>query len=173
MGTVETEPQTFEDIEDLYCGSVYPGKTLATSKTALCLFTAAWLGRQDVYWLAKQGLTGTCVDEAGERLERMRELYPEGWEFVTGDAYEYAQAALEEGRQWDVVNLDPWTTQFSRCAELLDTWTTLARKVVIMGFGNYRAVRPEGPEGWTRTHDIMRSDFRGGVWWLVFQKDAA
>lgn len=168
--SVATEPQTFQDIEDLYCGSVFPNMQRFKGGTALCLFTAEWLGRQDVYWIARARLTGTCVDHNAEKLERMRELYPNGWEFVAGDVYEYVSQALADGRQWDVVTLDPWTSQFSRCAEMLDTWTTLARKVVVMGFGNYKRTPPDAPEGWTRTHQIMRSDFRGGVWWLVYER---
>lgn len=172
MGTAVADPQTFEQIEDLYCGSVYPGpQTFEGCETALCLFSAEWLGKQDVYWLAKHGLTGTCVDLNGDNLSRMQEMYPEGWEFVEADAYQYAQAALVEEMWWDVVNLDPWTGQFDRCAQLIETWTTLARKVVVLGHGNYRAQRPEVPEGWRLAFDIRRGDFRGGVWWLVYQRD--
>lgn len=170
MGTAVADPQTFDEIENLYCGSVYPGAPVFKGcETALCLFSAEWLGMQDVYWLVKHGLTGTCVDLNGDNLSRMKELYPEGWEFVEADAYEYAAVAVAEGLTWDVVNLDPWTGQFGQCAELLPMWTTLAHKVVVLGHGNYRAVPPEA-EGWTRTHDIMRSDFRGGVWWRVYQR---
>lgn len=171
MGAV-AEPQVFEDIEDLYSGSVYPGKQFFEGcETALCLFSAEWLGRQDVYWLAKHGLTGTCVDLQGDKLARMEEMYPSGWAFIESDAYLFAQEALENGLRWDVVNLDPWTGQFDQCAELLPTWTTLARKVVVLGHGNYRAQRPEVPEGWRLALDIRRGDFRGGVWWLVYARD--
>ena len=172
MAPVAIDPQTFEDIEDLYCGSVYPGQVVvdAGCETALCLFSAEWLGKQDVYWLVKHGLEVHCVDINGDNLERMRELYPDGFLFTEADVFEFAAEAVEQGYEWDVVTLDPWTGQFGRCAELLDTWTALARKVVVLGHGNYRAVPPEA-EGWTRTHDIMRSDFRGGVWWRVYQRD--
>ena len=172
MGAVAIEPEQFSDLEDLYCGSVYPNpQVFEGCKTALCLFSAEWLGKQDVYWLAKAGLTGTCVDLNGNNLSRMREIYPEGWEFVEADAYDFAQAAVEEDVQWDVVNLDPWTGQFDQCAKLLETWTTLARKVVVLGHGNYRLHRPEAPKGWTLSHDIKRGDFKGGVFWLVFTRD--
>ena len=171
MAAVAVEPEKFSDIEDLYCGSVYPGPQFFQGcSTALCLFSAEWLGKQDVYWLAKMGLTGTCVDLNGDNLARMKEIYPEGWEFIEADAYDYAEAALGEEVQWDVVNLDPWTSQFGQCRALLTYWTTLARKTVVMGHGNYRVEYPEAPEGWKLTHDVRRSDFRGGVWWLVYQR---
>lgn len=172
MGALTTAPLGFEDIEDLYCGSVYPGPQFFEGcSTALCLFCAEWYGMQDAYWIAKAGLTGTCVDLNADKLARMREVYPEGWEFETADAYEFAEKALEDGRQWDALTLDPWTGQFQRCADLLTTWTTLARRVVVLGHGNYRLHRPEAPEGWSMVEAIKRSDFKGGIYWLVFARD--
>jgi hypothetical protein len=163
----------FHEIEDLYCGSVYPNLRAYTEKgdTALCLFCAEWLGRQDAYWVAKARLVGTCVDLQGGKLEQMRSLYPEGWDFVEADAYEFVDAAVKEELWWDVVTLDPWTGQFERCADLIDTWTTLARKVVVLGHGNYRLSAPAAPEGWRLEHKIRRSDFKGGVNWLVYVHD--
>lgn len=172
MGTAVADPQTFEEIEDLYCGSVYPGpQFFEGSSTALCIFSAHWFGMQDAYWVAKHGLTGTCVDLNGDNLSRMQEMYPEGWEFVEADAFDFAQAALEEDLWWDVVNLDPWTCHFDRCADMIETWTTLARKVVVLGHGNYRLTRPVAPKGWSMVQEIKRSDFKGGVYWLVYKRD--
>ena len=171
MGAV-APPKVLSDIENLYCGSVYPGSQFFEGcETALCLFSAEWLGMQDAYWIAKHGMTGTCVDLQADKLAQMRELYPEGWEFIEADAYEFAQESLEEGREWDALTLDPWTGQFEKCADLLPTWTALARNTVVLGHGNYRLTRPEAPEGWTMTQAILRSDFKGGVYWLVFQRD--
>jgi hypothetical protein len=160
-----------QDIESLYCGTVYPGPQFFEGcETALCIFSAEWLGMQDAYWIAQHGLRGTCVDLQGDKLAQMREIYPQGWEFVEADAYDFAAGAVVEGRQWDALTLDPWTGQFQQCADLLPTWTTLARKTVVLGHGNYRLIRPEAPEGWTMTEAIKRSDFKGSVDWLVFQK---
>ena len=171
MGAV-AEPRVLEDIENLYCGSVYPGPQFFEGcETALCLFSAEWLGKQDVYWLAKAGLQGTCIDLNGDKLRQMEEIYPRGWKFVEADAYEFAQESLERGLRWDVLNLDPWTGQFDQCAKLIDTWTTLARKVVVLGHGNYRLTPPEAPEGWTLAQTIKRSDFKGHVDWLVFTRE--
>lgn len=166
--TVEA-PRTFEEIEVPYCGTVYPGpKLLDGCSTALCLFSAMWHGRQDVYWLAKQGLTGTCVDLEAERLAEMKAVYPRGWKFVTADVFEYASKLK---RTWDVVSLDPWSGQFERCAEMLPVWASLADRVVVLGHGNYRLRRPDPPDGWSLAHSFKRSDFKGGVYWLVFTRD--
>lgn len=166
MAAVATAPSSFEEIEDLYCGSVYPGpRFFEGCETALCLFSAMWHGRQDVYWLAKAGLTGTCVDLDGARLSEMAAVYPAGWEFVQEDVFEFAGATE---REWDVVTLDPWTGQFERCADLLPVWAGLARRVVVLGHGNYRLRVPEAPEGWRLVDRFKRSDFKGGIYWLVF-----
>lgn len=159
-------PATFADIEDLYCGSVYP--RLEGYSTALCLFCAEWHGRQDAYWIAQHGMVGTCVDLNAKHLEEMRAVYPEGWEFIEADAYEWT---AETERTWDVVTMDPWTGQFDRCAELLPRWCSLAEKVVVLGFGGYRRTDPVAPEGWHLEHKILRSDYKGGIYWLVFKRD--
>jgi hypothetical protein len=166
--------EAFDERSLLYCGSVYPDLTRWTQPgdTALCLFSAEWLGLQDVYWVDQAGLIGTCVDLQGDKLEQMRELYPEGWEFIERDVYEFVMLARTDPKaRWDVVTLDPWTGQFEVCADLIETWTTLARKVVVLGHGNYRLTPPEAPEGWTLTQTIRRSDYKGGVNWLVFARD--
>lgn len=160
-----------EDIENLYCGTVFPNpRMFSDCKTALCIFSAEWLGIQDAYWIAKAGLIGECVDLKGHLLDEMRELYPKDWQFHERDAYEFAEEAVEDGRQWDVLTLDPWCGQFDRCANLMEMWTTLARKVVILGHGYYRLAEPEPPLGWNLEQKIFRTDFRGGVYWYCMVK---
>jgi len=162
----------FTDIEHLYCGSVFPNQaTFAGCETALCLFSAEWYGRQDVYWLARQGIATTCVDLNGTKLQHMADVYPNTFDFTVCDVYEFAEFALEDGQAWDVVTLDPWTGHFERCANMLSTWTGLARKVVVLGHGNYRLPEPVAPNGWHLANKIKRSDFKGGVYWLVFARD--
>lgn len=170
MGSV-TAPQTFSDIENLYCGSVFPNpRVFHGCETALCLFTAEWLGQQDVYWLAKAGLVGDCVDLQFDKLVEMQALYPEGWRFHKADVYDFAAEAEEQGRKWDVVTLDPWTGQFEKCADLIGLWTALARRVVVLGHGNYRLPPPAPPEGWAVRDVMKRSDFKGGVYWYVMER---
>ena len=169
MAAVAVAPASFPEIENLYCGSVYPGpQYFKGCKTALCLFSAMWHGQQDVYWLAKAGLTGTCVDLNGGKLTEMEAVYPAGWEFVNADVFDYVDG---QQRRWDVATLDPWTGDFERCASMLPVWTALARKVVVLGHGNYRLREPEAPDGWHLADRFKRSDFKGGIWWLVFAHD--
>lgn len=162
---------TFDDQHALYSGSVFPSFALEGCETALCLFSAAWLGKQDAYWVAKAGLVGTCVDLDGGRLAEMDDIYPDDWLFVHADVFEFA-ANWDGFHHWDVVTLDPFTNLFERCADMLPTWCGLARKTVILGHGNYRLTEPTAPEGWALTRRIKRSDFKGGVYWLVYQREA-
>ena len=161
----------FRSIEHLYCGSVYPGPDrFEGCADALCLFSAEWHGRQDVYWLAKYGLATTCVDLNGAKLQQMADVYPNRFDFTVCDVFEFAEYAVEDGQSWDVVTLDPWTGQFEKCAAMIGTWTALARRVVVLGHGNYRLPEPVAPDGWQLAEKIRRSDFKGGVNWLVFAR---
>jgi hypothetical protein len=45
----------------------------------------------------------------------------------------------------------------------------LARNTVIIGAGT--ATEYVTPDGWRMTGRIKRSDFNGGVYWLVFQHE--
>jgi hypothetical protein len=161
------------DIESLYCGSVFPNpQVFQGCETALCLFSAEWLGQQDAYWIAKAGLTGECVDLQSDKLAEMEAIYPDGWRFHTADAYEFARHAANQGRAWDVLTMDPWTGQFDKCAQLIDLWTAITRRVIVLGHGNYRLPAPAAPAGWRTLDVIKRSDFKGGVYWYVMVNDA-
>ena len=82
----------------------FPLHALRGSKTGLCVFAAEWHGRQDAFWLYEAGIKTTCVDVNGQRLEEMRRIYPDGWEFVAEDAFEFQPPS-----KYDVVTLDPFT----------------------------------------------------------------
>lgn len=166
MATV-TVPQTLKEIEDLGSGVSYPGKVIAKHNTALVLFAAAWHGRQDAYWVEREGLIGSCVDIDRDRLKEMRAIYPEAWTFYEGDAFEFAEQAWGKV-EWDVVSLDPNTNLFDRCADNLGLWCSLARHVVVLGAGEYTVVDP--PDEWKITHRRKRSDFHGGVYWIVLER---
>lgn len=162
----------FDDQHTLYSGSVFPAAALEGCETALCLFSAAYLGRQDAYWVARAGLDATCVDIDGAKLDEMKPLYPSGWGWAQADVFEWAEMNRDNlFAHWDVVTLDPFTGLFERCANELPLWCSLANKSVVLGHGNYRLTRPAAPDGWTMTDIIKRSDFKGGVYWLVFQRD--
>lgn len=149
-------------VVDTSCGP-YPTDKLVGLETALILFSAAFGGMNDCAWIADAGLRATCVDLDGERLDEMREQYPDGWEFVRLDAYEFAAVDA----QWDVVSCDPFTNEFDRCADNVEAWCRLARHVVILGTGTHTVVEP--PAGWKVTAKVKRSEYAGGVYWTVVE----
>lgn len=161
-------PRSLKDIEDLGAGSVFPGSVLEGSETALCLFSAAWHGRQDAYWVARRGLTATCVDLDARRLEEMREIYPPDWEFVHADAFEYVRERVMYADRVDAVILDPYTVHFAACAAYLPEWCDAANNVVILGMDG-RELEP--PPGWELQLKLKRSSYKGGVYWQVLGSD--
>lgn len=142
----------------------FPHHLLAGCHTALVVFCAAFLGRQDAVWVADAGLQATCVDADQEKLDQMWALYPDGWEFCCDDAYQYAE---QTDRQWDIVTLDPFTQHMARCADNIAAWCRVARHAVIMGTGLETLVRP--PNGWRVTERRRRTSHDGGVFWTILE----
>lgn len=141
---------------------VYPRGYLPGCETALVVFAAAFMGAQDAIWIHDAGLTATCLDHDANCLDRMKGLYPSNWDFLCVDAYDYLEAA--EG-QWDVVSVDSPSDHFERCAERVESFCKLARKLVILGVGIDTQV--DAPDGWEVVETIKRSDYVGGVFWAV------
>lgn len=159
---------TLDAVRDQGARDAFPCGRLSGCETGLALFAARWLGKQDCVWLADAGIETTCVDVDDERLREMFELYPAGWEFVTCDAFAFADWAVENDRRWDVVTLDPFTDLFDRVAGNVETWCALARRMVVMGTG--RRTRVKAPAGWRVTARNLRSSFQGGVYWTVLER---
>ncbi len=157
---------TLDDIRREDDSALYPSSILEGCESALVLFAAGFLGRQDCVAVADAGLTATCVDNDHARLGAMVLAYPERWEYVHGDAFAYARMTR---RQWDVVSLDPFTNQFQRCADELELWCSLARRFVVLGVG-IRTHLPVIPAGWLAHTQQMRSGFNGGVLWQVLER---
>lgn len=143
----------------------FPVRVLEGARTALVLFAAAFLGRNDAAWIADAGLIATCVDRDRDRLGLMGTVYPASWRFVTDDVFEFVDAARAAGEQWDVVTADPWTNHFARVAAL--DLVSLARRAVILGTGPTTPVAPR--HGWEVTEIAHRSDHAGGVYWTVME----
>jgi hypothetical protein len=65
----------------------FPAWLLNGCETGLCLFAAAFLGHNDAIHFARAGIQTTCVDKDAARIEKMIDLYPRDWEFLTTDAW--------------------------------------------------------------------------------------
>jgi hypothetical protein len=141
----------------------FPANALRGADDALILFAAAFLGCQDAAWAAQAHLQGTCVDTDTFKLEEMRPEYPEGWEFVTADVFEFVKTT---GRTWDVVTADPWTNMMGLVADIVGRLCQLARRAVIVGSGRPRLT---APDGWAVTGRLRRSFLDGGVYWTTLE----
>lgn len=149
----------------------YPAHLLVGQTSSLVLFCAAWHGRQDAVYHADAGLRASCVDSDGARLKEMQAIYPPDWSFFEEDVFAFAKRALMTDWKWDIVSLDPFTSLFDRCADELETWCVLARRAVVLGSGAFTIVEP--PRGWRVSEERRRSDFQGGIFWSVIEREEA
>lgn len=145
----------------------YPLHLLDRCDTALVLFAAGFHGQQDGIFLADAGLTATCVDRDERRLHDMAAVYPESWQFVATDVFEFADSCEE---RFDLLSIDPSSNHFQGCADRLKAWCSLARVAVVLGTGV--GTRVVAPRGWKITDRRQRSDYLGGVFWTVLEERA-
>lgn len=145
--------------------TLFPRGVLTGRDDALLLFAAGFLGKQDGYFVAKAEMAATCVDIRTDLLEQMAAVYPIDWEFVTADAYEYAERTK---RRWDVVSVDCPSNQFDRCAESVGLWCSLARHAVVLGTSGRTDL--VAPAGWDVTERRLRSMNYGGTYWAVLER---
>lgn len=155
---------TLERVRASASPRLFPRYVLNGCHDALVLFAAGFHGAQDAVWIAEAGMQATCVDVNHKMLGEMVLAYPEGWEYVHGDAFVYAE---NTERRWDVVTVDCPTSLFDRCASRVELWTTLAQRAVVLGTGIGTEVDP--PAGWRVTEVLPRSLFQGGVYWTVLE----
>lgn len=156
-------------IRDESSGEVYPRYLFERARTALVLFAAGFYGKQDAYWIQEAGMVATCVDLDAEKLAAMQAIYSPGWEWHATDVFGFAATAHHQGRHWDLVSLDPPTGLFDATATLLPVWCQLADQAVVMGAG--KDTKIEAPPGWVERAWRPRSMFRGGVYWVVLERE--
>ena len=142
----------------------YPVHLLEGCETGLCLFAAAFLGRNDVAHFEEAGVWTTCVDTDEERLGQMSFYYPNVWNFVPADAWEFAE---EQFGQWDAVSVDPFTGDAANAAlASLPVWTTLARKFVTVTVTHFGQALVDVPEGWKSSIHARSATAK----WLVLER---
>jgi len=97
--------------------------------------------------------------------------YPKGWKWLTADVFDSAPLWIYNGRKYDVVSLDPFSNLFRKCAYMAHMWCQLSNRVVIMGssLATHGLVIP--PRGWTKHDPLKRSDFNGGTYWTILERD--
>jgi hypothetical protein len=135
--------------------------------TALSLFAAGFWGWNDGIHLIRADLTVDFVDIDADRLLEMASLMPEGHAFHVDDAYDFASRAAMEGREWDVVSVDPFMGHMQeRSWEMLYLWLTVARKMLTLTVKS--DVELPEDDSWTASY-FPRNERVG---WLVMRRDA-
>jgi hypothetical protein len=147
----------------------YPTYLLEGAQTGLCLFSAAFMGHNDVIHFALEEVQTTCVDVDSEKLEVMAGLYPEEWDFVCDDAWEFAKDHAKLGNRWDVVSVDTFRGNATeRSLTNLGVWCAVAKRAVVATLEDGQTY--EVPEGWRPQLFRRNSE----VFWLVLLRtDAA
>lgn len=154
---------TLEQVRADASPDLYPRHLLPGCESALVLFAAAFHGLQDAVWMAEAGLRTTCVDVDAKKLDEMSTFYPEDWDFVTGDVFEYVSRTND---RWDIVSVDCPSNLFAQCAAFAPVWCLLARKAVVLGCSRDSFATPPG---WRVTEHRYRSSFKGGTYWAVIE----
>lgn len=145
----------------------YPAHLLPEGGTALCLFSAAFLGWNDAIHFARKQMTATCIDVDQPRLREMEGIYPETWTFHAMDAWDFALEAKRHDDQWDAVSADTFTGQPEiHSLHSLELWCDLATTLVTVTCSKGRDLDKLIPDGW-RHHLYPRSS---EVDWLVLTR---
>ena len=143
----------------------YPADMLTYCETGLCLFAAAFMGVNDAVHYARKGLHTTCVDTNADRLSDMARVYPEGWEFLVSDAWDFAEECLAADIFYDAVSVDTFLGDATeRSMGTLKLWCSIARKCVTATIP--AGASPPVPAGW-RSYEYPRSTKAS---WLVMQR---
>lgn len=145
----------------------YPAHLLPEGGTALCLFSAGFLGWNDAIHMARKRMTTTCVDIDTDKLNEMHAIYPPDWRFLTMDAWEFALDALEHDESWDAVSVDTFTGEDEdRALASLHLWCSLAGSIVTVTRSKPQRQTPVIPKGWQHQH--YKRSFR--IDWLVLTR---
>lgn len=125
----------------------YPGLLLPEGGTALSLFSAGFLGRNDVIHFARKSMRIDCVDVDREKMWDMAMIYPQVMTFHVKDAWEFTVEAFESGQKWNVVSVDPFMGDAAdKARDTLRAWCSLATDLVTMTVDPKRPLW--APPGW-------------------------
>ncbi len=139
-----TRSTTYEQINRE--AQAYPGLLLPEGGTALSLFSAGFLGKNDVIHFARKQMQVTCVDVDEDKLWQMAQIYPGAWEYHVADAWEFAEEASGK-REWDAVSVDPFMGDAAdRVWDSMWLWCSLARSFVTVTVDPKRPIW--APVGW-------------------------
>lgn len=138
----------------------FPIDVLTPDMSALCLFCAAFGGKQDVEFIHKAGIKDVIlVDNDPIRLNTVSSKY--GYNQFLADAFMLIDEINESETMFDVVVCDQWTPQDDEVWSRLPRLKQIARKYLILGCHSDRL----DAEGET----YYRSDGNGGTYWKLIK----
>lgn len=156
----------------------FPRAILDGVKSVLILFASGRGGATDGRWFAEAGLDDvTLIDWDASSLERMKRHAPATWKFAIGDVMACRPTGVF-ARSYDHVSADPPSQLAPEIISRVPYWLAPAGKSATVTLyrhcfiGEPALDAPElvPPVGWTFTDLIRRSDFRGGIYWLVCER---
>lgn len=155
-------------------GLAYPTRILEGCESGLLLFASGRGGQTDG-WAFSDLSPVVAVDWDHGTLERLKKAAPSHWDFILEDAFEFAQTY---GSQFDVVSVDAPSHFAPTLIEHIPLWLSIAGKAATItvyrhcfaGQPSLQAPELEAPNGWRFTDLIKRSEFRGGIYWLVAER---
>jgi hypothetical protein len=158
----------YRTLEHIACEArPYPTYLLEDAETGLCLFSAAFYGHNAEIHFALEDVHTTCVDTDQEKLRVMETLYPEDWNFVCEDAWDFAEKAALREETWDIVSVDTFRGNATdRSLADLSVWTDIANTAVMATLEDTQVHMYEIPDGWKASHFRRNSE----VLWLVLTR---
>tara|TARA_Y100000590_G_scaffold457128_1_gene609082 strand:- start:1585 stop:2196 length:612 start_codon:yes stop_codon:yes gene_type:complete len=173
-----------KSIEEKYPNYIFKGNI----ESALIPFCAAFLGENDVkYFINVNNVT--LIDLDKDKIEIMKNEkynYKSDWNFIIGDCWIEMDKLIENNTFFDVVSVDCWTTQIEEMINLhFKNIYKIANKYVVLIYSKefdekyglnksketIQAYIEKKYEFKVNLIDmIKRSNFKGGIYWLVFKK---
>ena len=174
-------------LEDLRTSAqkAFPIRRLHGCRSAISFFCAQFYGKNDIIHIYRMGVPNvTIVDLDGAKLATMKTLYPCGWDFVEGNAFEICKSLSAESRKFDLVTCDPYSSLAREVSwDNFDLFISISNRFLLLLYTQAMfdelGIDPE-PKALSKrltermgrqisTVDItQRSTHAGGVYWCLF-----
>jgi hypothetical protein len=132
MNTIKP-PKSLKQLREANAHFPFPRYVLQTCDNALMLFCAGFYGKNDCVWVEEAGITNvTAVDIDQDKVNVMKSLYPDEWEFLVEDVYSFTAKATSKGLEYTLVVADVPLTQFESSRPWYKHWCLLSTKYVLI-----------------------------------------
>lgn len=153
----------------------YPWSLIKPTDKVVCLFVAAFGGRNDLAFVRESGAKMVAaIDLDAAKLQAMRANYPEEWVFAACNGFGALVSAMDnEAAHCDVLTSDPWSGDMEQtCVEVIDAMLKVARRVVIFGCSEHHkdaAVREFAVKGHAVTVTPRDGSPKLQTYWLTVE----